>query len=198
MKVRSAKFLTSAVRPDQYPRIDVPRIAFAGRSNVGKSSLINSLTGCKGLSQISKTPGKTRLLNFFLAGERLMLVDMPGYGYASVPLSEKKKWGKMVETYLREDERLKALILLLDCRRTPNDDDRAMLDWLAYYNVPVILVITKIDKIPKTRRLRRLKEIMEAISDMVEEGARPVLYSSNTGEGKRELWAAINEAVGGK
>jgi len=197
MKVSSAKFIKSAVKPEQYPDKNLPEIAFAGRSNVGKSSLINSLTGRKGLAQISKTPGKTRLLNFFILNDKLVFTDMPGYGFANVPVSEKSKWGKMVETYLEERKQLKAVVLLLDSRRAPNEDDRLLLDWLAHAEVPAILVFTKIDKIPKTRRAGHIKSALSAISEFIEEDTRPVLYSSLTGEGKRELWAVIRHVTVG-
>ena len=195
MKVKSAKFIKSAGRPDQYPDPGLPEIAFAGRSNVGKSSLINSLTGRKGLVKVSGTPGKTRTLNFFLINERLVFTDMPGYGFARVPLSEKKKWGKMVEAYLGKRKQLRAVVSILDCRRTPNDDDRMLLDWLRHNKIPVIIVFTKIDKVPKTRRPGKIKKALEAISEFIDEGAGPVLYSSLTGEGKRELWAVIRAAA---
>lgn len=196
MKVTSAKFIKSAVTPPQYPKPELPEVAFAGRSNVGKSSLINSLTGRKGLVKVSKTPGKTRLLNFFSINERIVFVDLPGYGFAKVPLDVKRQWGKMVETYLLKRENLKAVVQLLDCRRTPNDDDRLMLSWLAGAGAPVIIVFTKIDKIPKTRRPRHIKEAMAAIEDLTGPDARKVVYSSTTGEGKKELWAAIRDAAG--
>lgn len=195
MKVKSARFLTSAAREDQYPPEGPPEIAFAGRSNVGKSSLINSLTGRKGLVKVSQTPGKTRLLNFFALNEAVVFVDMPGYGFARVPASVRKSWGKMVEGYLAGRGSLKAVVVILDARRTPGDDDRDLLEWLAHYGVPAIVVFTKIDKIPKTRRARRIREAMAALG-APGEGLRPMVYSSLTGEGKRELWAALRDAAG--
>lgn len=195
MKVKDAFFITSATRPDQYPEHKLPEIAFAGRSNVGKSSLINSLVGRHGLVKVSKTPGKTRLLNFFDINGKTVFVDMPGYGFAKVPLSVKKTWGKMAEIYLQQRKILKAVILLLDCRRKPADDDRRLIDWFLHYQVPFILVITKIDKIPKTHRRREIKKVMEAISDLVGEDFRPMVYSSHTGEGKKELWRVIGEVI---
>ena len=196
MKVNSAKFIKSAVKPEQYPDNPYPEIAFAGRSNVGKSSLINSLTGRKGLVKVSKTPGKTQLLNFFSINDRLTFVDMPGYGFANVPLQAKKSWGQMVETYLETSGNLKAVVLLLDCRREPNEDDRLLLSWLNEMQIPLILVFTKIDKIPKTRRAGRIKSAMSNIGDMVDSDTRTVTYSSLTGEGKRELWSVISDSAG--
>ena len=191
MRVKEAVFVTSAAKDGQYPPPDLPEVAFAGRSNVGKSSLINSLTGRKGLVKVSKTPGKTRLLNFFSINEKLAFVDMPGYGFARAPVAEKKKWGKMVETYIKKRESLRGVIFLLDCRRKPNEDDRALLEWLVHYDTPFLIVVTKIDKVPKTHRHREIKKVMEAIVDLTGEDFRPLVYSSQTGEGKKELWAAI-------
>ncbi|VAX18617.1 GTP-binding protein EngB [hydrothermal vent metagenome] len=195
MKASSAKFLTSAQTIAQCPQSDLPQVAFAGRSNVGKSSLINSLTGRKGLVKVSKTPGKTRLLNFFDISGELLLVDMPGYGFANVPKTEKQKWGKMVEIYLQESENLKAVICLLDCRRAPNDDDRNLLGWLHHYDIPAIIVFTKIDKIPKTKRIKQFKLAMAEIEDLLAPENKPLVYSSLSGEGKRELWGAIKSSI---
>ncbi len=196
MKVNSATFIKSAVKPEQYPDLPLPEIAFAGRSNVGKSSLINSLTGRKGLVKVSKTPGKTQLLNFFSINEKLAFVDMPGYGFANVPLQAKKSWGRMVETYLETSGNLQAVAMLLDCRRDPNEDDRLLLSWLDEMEIPLILVFTKIDKIPKTRRAKRIRSVMSNINDIVDSDVRAVCYSAHTGEGKRELWTAITESAG--
>ncbi|VAX24395.1 GTP-binding protein EngB [hydrothermal vent metagenome] len=193
MKVTSAKFLLSVANPQQCPKLALPEIAFSGRSNVGKSSLINSLTGRKGLVKVSKTPGKTRLLNYFSINDKITFVDMPGYGFANVPLKVKASWGRLVETYLRERKPLKAVIVLLDCRRTPNDDDRSLLGWLNNEEIPLILVFTKIDKIPKTKRPKLIKEALGAVADLTGDNPKVVVYSSKTGEGKKELWAAIRE-----
>ncbi len=195
MKASSAKFLTSAQTITQCPKSDLPQVAFAGRSNVGKSSLINSLTGRKGLVKVSKTPGKTRLLNFFDISGELLLVDMPGYGFANIPKTEKQKWGKMVEVYLQESENLKAVVCLLDYRRVPNYDDRNLLGWLHHYNIPAIVVFTKIDKIPKTKRAKQLKLAMAQIEDLLPPDNKPLVYSSLSGEGKRELWGAIKRSI---
>lgn len=193
MKVTSAKFLISAASLKQFPKPLFPEIAFAGRSNVGKSSLINSLTGRKGLVKVSKTPGKTQLLNFFSINEKIMFVDMPGYGFANVPLKVKAGWGRLIEVYLKEREPLKAVIVLLDCRRTPNDDDRSLLGWLNSEAIPLILVFTKIDKIPKTKRHKPIKKAIGAIADLIGDKPKMIVYSAATGEGKKELWAAIRE-----
>jgi GTP-binding protein len=193
MRVTCADFITSATEPKGYPPPGPAEIAFAGRSNVGKSSLINSLIARKGLVKVSKTPGKTQLLNFFDLNKGAMtFVDMPGYGFARAPLSVKRSWGKMVDTYLKKRETLKGVICLLDCRRTPNEDDRALMEWLVHGKTPFIIVITKIDKVAKTHRPREIKKVMASISDLVGE-VTPLLFSSHTGEGKRELWQVIEE-----
>ncbi|MBI5815349.1 MAG: YihA family ribosome biogenesis GTP-binding protein [Nitrospinae bacterium] len=191
MKVIRADFIKSAVKPGQYPSLTLPEVAFAGRSNVGKSSLINSLTGRKGLVKVSKTPGKTQLLNFFKINDALTLVDMPGYGFANVPEKTKESWGEMVETYLKNRDQLKCVVSLLDCRRVPNEDDIQLLTWLRHYEVPTVIVFTKIDKIPKTHRIRFVREAMAPLTEVTGGAAKPVMYSSLSGEGKRELWIAI-------
>ncbi len=167
MKVTKAEFVTSATKKEQYPISTLPEIAFAGRSNVGKSSLINSLTGHKGLVKVSKTPGKTRLLNFFTINGCITFLDMPGYGFAKVPKSVKANWGQMVENYLVTRNNLRGVIFLLDCRRKPNEDDRIMLNWLNLYKTPFIIVFTKIDKIQKTRRIKHIREAMEELKGLV-------------------------------
>ena len=190
-KTAIVEFIKSAVKPAQYPKSDLPEIAFAGRSNVGKSSLINSLTGRKGLVKVSKTPGKTQLLNFFNIHSQTVFVDMPGYGFAEVPESVKRTWGEMVETYLRERKQLKGVIVLLDCRRTPNEDDISLLEWLVHNKITTVIVFTKIDKIPKTRRGSFVKTAMKEIAPFLDAAAKPVLYSALSGEGKKELWHVI-------
>jgi len=170
-------------------------VAFAGRSNVGKSSLINSLTGRKGLVKVSKTPGKTQLLNFFTINEKIAFVDMPGYGFAHVPKSVRVSWGAMVETYLQHGPMLKGVVSLLDIRRTPNEDDRDLLQWLSAYKVPFVLVFTKADKAPKNQRIRMVKDSLATIADLTGSMTGHVLYSSHTGEGRDALWSAIRSIL---
>lgn len=196
MRVTKAEYIKSAVKPDQYPVHKSPEIAFAGRSNVGKSSLINILAGRKGLVKVSKTPGKTQLLNFFTINDQIVFVDMPGYGFAKVPNEVKKTWGTMVETYLETSGLLKGAVVLLDARRNPNDDDLNVLDWLRHYDIPVIIVFTKIDKIPITRRHAAIKQALTHLGDHAGGEVKVVQFSSLTGIGKKELWSAISRLAG--
>ena len=136
--VKSAEFVTSAVKPSQYPLAILPEIAFAGRSNVGKSSLINTLVNRKRLVKTSSTPGRTQLINFFIINGSIGFVDLPGYGYAKVPKSVKKNWGPMIETYLSERKTLKGVVLIIDIRRIPRAEELNLIDWLDYYKIPKI------------------------------------------------------------
>jgi GTP-binding protein len=196
MRVTKAEYIKSAVTPEQYPVHKSPEIAFAGRSNVGKSSLINILAGRKGLVKVSKTPGKTQLLNFFTINDKIVFVDMPGYGFAKVPNEVKKTWGTMVETYLQTSGLLKGAIVLLDARRNPNDDDLNLLDWLRHYDIPVIIVFTKIDKIPITRRHGAIKQALAHLRDHAGANVKVVQFSALNGDGKKELWSAITRLAG--
>lgn len=193
MKVTSAKFLKSATEPSQYPGESNPEIAFAGRSNVGKSSLINTLLNRKRLARTSAVPGKTQLINFFTINDRLSFVDLPGYGYAKVPLSVKKTWGPMVERYLKERKNLCLVILIIDIRRDPSDDDLALIEWLHHYDVNFIYVLTKVDKLSKNQVIVRRRKIMEFLKTMQDENI--ILFSSKTGFGKDDVWKRIMEAA---
>ncbi len=142
MIIKSTEFIKSAAKPAHYPPADFPEIAFAGRSNVGKSSLINVLVNRKSLVRTSSTPGRTQLINFFDVNGQFTLVDLPGYGYAKVPLAVKKEWGPMMERYLSSRPSLRGVVLIFDIRRTPVAEDRQMLDWLRAYDIPPLLVMT--------------------------------------------------------
>jgi len=192
MKIHSAIFVKSATRKAHYPETALPEVAFVGKSNVGKSSLINSLLNRKNLVKTSSTPGKTQTINFFELDGKLMFTDLPGYGYARVPLSVKKSWGKMVETYLREREGLKLVIFLLDIRRDPGEDTRQVAEWLDYYQVPFLTVITKADKARKSEIIQRRRVITAGLNISTE---ATVLCSARTGMGRRELWEKINDFV---
>ncbi len=189
MKITSATFVKSAVNPSQYPPDSHPEIAFAGKSNVGKSSLINSLVNRRKLALTSATPGKTRFLNFFLINDRLSFVDLPGYGFARVPLSMKKDWGPMVETYLKERDNLCLVILILDVRRDLSEEDLSLMEWLRHYQRSFLVILTKTDKIPKSQARLRREDLKKALGM---EGENIVLFSAATGEGKGEIWRFIS------
>jgi GTP-binding protein len=188
MHIRSAQFITSAVKPAQYPPPDFPEVAFAGRSNVGKSSLINTLVNRKRLVKTSSTPGRTQLINFFLVNGSLSLVDLPGYGYAKVPLAVKKKWGPMIETYLSTRTGLTAVVLLMDIRRTPKEEEFRLFDWLAHYTIAVVPVLTKADKLSKTKQQKQLQAITR-ILDIPEQEL--ILFSAKSRLGKEALWRRL-------
>lgn len=192
MKISSTEFITSATRPGNYPPSILPEIAFAGRSNVGKSSLINVLVNRKSLVRTSSTPGRTQLINFFDVNNKFSLVDLPGYGYAKVPLAVKKAWGPMIRTYLEIRESLSGVVFIFDIRRVPREDDIRMLDWLEEFGVPTIPVITKMDKVKRSQRDKHIKVI-------VEETGLPLdafsLFSASTREGSEEIWERIEAAL---
>lgn len=192
MIVKSAAFVTSAVRPVQYPVPDRPEIAFAGRSNVGKSSLINRLVRRKRLAKTSSTPGRTQLINFFDINRLFYLVDLPGYGFAKVPVAVKKKWGPMVEAYLTGRKTLEAVFLLMDIRREPGPEDRQMLRFLDAAGVSGRLVITKADKVSRNRRQGLVFSIQQNFSLAPE---NVVVASAKTGEGLERLWEMIDPLV---
>ena len=170
------------------PETTLPEIAFAGRSNVGKSSLLNSLVRRKKMARVSNTPGRTREINFFQVNDQFILVDLPGYGYARISKEKRAEWRPMIEQYLRGTVQLRGLVLLLDVRREPSDDDRATLEFLADLGVPVIVVVTKADKLSRTAAATRLREIAESLG-LDEE--QMILHSSETGAGRNELAAAV-------
>jgi len=163
MEIKKVKFIKSMVNMIDHPDDGYPEIAIAGKSNVGKSSLINYLCNHKKLAKTSGTPGKTRLVNFFLINEAFYLVDLPGYGYAKVSHSEKKSWAKMIEGYLLHTRALRAIMILVDIRHKPQPHDLELFHWAAQYSVPVICVATKADKISKTRRFAQIKMLKDAI-----------------------------------
>jgi len=190
MKITSAEFVKSATNPSHYPDYSWPEVAFAGRSNVGKSSLINALVHRKKLALTSSTPGRTRLLNFFLINNRFSFVDLPGYGFAQVSLEEKKSWGLMVERYLKERKSLGLVVLILDVRRDPSADDLSLMKWLRIYNKNFIVVLTKADKVSKSRAKNCMDNVKKNPGVPVE---RVILFSARTGEGRAEVWDAISE-----
>lgn len=193
MIIRSAKFVCSAVTPGQYPPDDLPEVAFAGRSNVGKSSLINKILNRKKLVRTSKTPGRTQLLNFFEINELWRFVDLPGYGYAKVPAEVQKRWRPMVESYLTTRVNLRGMVWLLDIRREVSKEDLHLWDWLQAMQVPVIIVVTKADKLSKNKRNKQAASIAKSLGRTAQE---LIQFSATSGEGKDEIWQALRQLLG--
>lgn len=192
--VKNTQFIKSATKPAHYPEGDLPEIAFAGRSNVGKSSLVNVLVNRKNLVRTSSTPGRTQLINFFQVNDDFMLVDLPGYGYAKVPLAVKKDWRPMMETYLAKRKNLRGVVLILDIRRIPNEDDLQMLAWLRAYSVAPIIVVTKCDKLSKNERAKQTAVITAKLGVAREE---LTFFSALSKEGKDAVWARIDALLEG-
>lgn len=191
MKIKKSEFITSAVKPDQYPESDLPEIAMVGRSNVGKSSLINMLINRKNLARTSSTPGKTQLINFFNIDSKFTLVDLPGYGYARVSKEQKKTWGTIIETYLKSRKNLLEVIQLVDLRHKPTDEDIQMYKWIKSFGFNGIVVATKHDKIKKSQLQKHIKVIRQAL----EMEADDVIVTTSTmnRKGKYEVWEIFNE-----
>jgi GTP-binding protein len=189
MKITSAEFINSAVWPPQYPPATMPEIAFVGRSNVGKSSLINTLVGRKNLAKTSNTPGRTQLINFFTINEKFSFVDLPGYGFAKVPQSVKKDWGDMIEAYLRERQCLCLVIFILDLRRDPSADDLSLRDWLENYRIPYLYILTKTDKLSNNQAIARKRAIEKLLP--VSSEKKPILFSAKTQKGKVDIWSFL-------
>lgn len=189
MIIKKCEFLKSAVLKEQYPELDLPEIAFSGRSNVGKSSLINSLLNRKKLVKVSSNPGKTRTINFFLVNEQYVMVDLPGYGYAAVSKSEKQSWGRMIEDYLKYRENLRNVVLLVDIRHEPTADDKLMYEFIRYYRKSAIVVATKLDKISRPAVNKNLNIIRQKLR--LDAGDILLPYSSETHVGREELWEAM-------
>lgn len=190
MNTNNVKLTVSAVRPEQYPTDGKKEFAFVGRSNVGKSSLINKLLNRKSLARVSSAPGKTATINFYDIDDTIYLVDLPGYGYAVRSKQEIEKWGKMMEDYLRDREELERIIMLVDSRHAPTDDDLTMLDWIRHYQPEgAIIVATKTDKLKK----RELEKNLEMIWSELELGEDDILvpFSVKDDEGKYTVWDII-------
>ena len=193
MIIKSAEFIKSAVKPSQYPQSLFPEIAFAGRSNVGKSSLINTLVNRKRLVKTSSTPGRTQLINFFVINDTFGFVDLPGYGYAKVPKSVQAKWGPMIETFLKTRKQLKGVVLLMDIRRTPDHKEIDFIRWMTQYQLEKVLVLTKADKLSKTKQKKQVDVIADALAANKTD---LILFSAKTRMGKDKVWAAIDEILG--
>lgn len=186
MKIKSSEFIISAVKREQYPDDNLPEIAFVGRSNVGKSSIINSLTNRRGLAKVSQTPGKTRLINFFLLNKDFYLVDLPGYGYAKVSKKEKASWGATIERYLLNRGPLKKVVLLVDCRHKPTADDVQMYEWIKHYGYEVVVIATKSDKISNNQIGKSEKLIKETLG--LPKDHKLKFFSSLNKKGKKNLF----------
>ena len=191
MKVNThnADILLSATNKSHYPQDDIPEVALAGRSNVGKSSFINTMLNRKNLARTSGKPGKTQLLNFFNIDDKLRFVDVPGYGYARVSKKEREKWGKMIEEYLTSRENLRAVVSLVDLRHEPSADDVQMYEFLKYYEIPVILVATKADKIPRGKWNKHESKIKKKLD--FDKTDTFIIFSSVNKTGVEEAWDAI-------
>ncbi len=191
MKILSAEFVISAAASNQLPPDRKPQIAFVGRSNVGKSSLINALLHRKNLVKTSQTPGKTQLINFFIINGHFYFVDLPGYGYARVPRAVSDAWAPMVENYLRSCRALRAVVVLLDIRRVPDERDVRLIEWLRHYDIPVIYALTKADKLNNQEAVRSRRDIVERLK------LHDPLYltSAKDGLGVKELWSELVKRI---
>jgi GTP-binding protein len=189
-KVR-AHFLTSAAQPSEFPPPSLPEVAVVGRSNVGKSSLINTLVGQDGLARTSRTPGRTRLVNWFVIDDRFHLVDLPGYGYAQVHQSMRESWRPLIESYLSERKSLAGVLLLIDIRRGVQDEELDFIPWLAQRDMPVVIALTKADKLAKNKRMLEIGRAKQALSVRKD----PLAVSVLSNEGIDTLWRAIVQLV---
>jgi GTP-binding protein len=192
MIIKSADFVKSAVEPSHYPPAILPEIAFTGRSNVGKSSLINTLVNRKRLVKTSSTPGRTQLINFFNINNAFSFVDLPGFGYAKVPEAIKRTWGPMVETYLSTRKTLKGVVLIMDIRRMPGTHELDFIEWLHYHTIPSILILTKADKLSKSKQMTQLTAITKILGTHRDD---LILFSAKTRMGKDATWAAIEQLI---
>ena len=193
MIIKSAEFKGAFVDWKLLPGESLPEIALVGRSNVGKSSLINKTLNRRNLAKSSSTPGKTRTINFYLINNSFNLVDLPGYGYARVSKAEQQKWGKIIENYLKNRKQLRGVIHLLDIRHEPGENDVMMKEWLMHYEIPILLVATKMDKISRGARQKQLQTIGRALN--LEKGIKPITFSAENGEGVDEVKKAIKELI---
>ena len=193
MNIKSVEFLTSAVRKDQYPPEGVPEIAFAGRSNVGKSSLINLLMNRKKLAKVSQNPGKTRTINFFLVNEDFRIVDLPGYGFAKVSKAEAEKWGPMMEEYLSGRPDLLKVVQLVDIRHAPSAQDRQMYEYLQYYGLDGLVVATKADKVSRSEQAKNLAVIRRDLNLKKTDRVIPVSALNKTGT--EEVLSAMEDIL---
>lgn len=194
MRIATAEFVLGAANLRQLPKDDLREIAFLGRSNVGKSSLVNKLCNRKALARPSNEPGKTRELNYFLINKEMYFVDLPGYGYAKVPEQIRSSWGKLIEQYLKTRRQLSIVLQLIDSRHEPTELDMMMVGWLDYYEIPFIIVLTKSDKLPRSKMPNYLKAARDTFAKF-NHCKDVVPFSSVTGEGRSEVLAIISEQL---
>lgn len=185
MQIKNSEFAISAVSPKQYPADNLPEMALVGRSNVGKSSLINKIINRKNLARTSSQPGKTQTLNFYKINNEFYLVDLPGYGFARVSQKTKEQWGEFIEEYLSQREDLRGVIHIVDVRHPPTNDDYLMYDWLQHFNLPTLVVATKADKISRGKWQQHLKQVKEKL--YLPPSQTLILFSSETGQGVEEV-----------
>ena len=193
MIIRDVNLDTVCGVTSKLPDNTLPEFAFAGKSNVGKSSLINGLMNRKSLARTSSAPGKTQTINFYNVNDAMYLVDLPGYGYAKTSASEKEKWGKMIENYLHTSKKLQAVFLLIDIRHDPSANDKMMYDWMVYQGFTPIIIATKLDKIKRSQIQKNVKAIREGLK--VKPGTVIIPFSSETKQGRDELWEVIDSFV---
>lgn len=193
MNIHNVSLTISAVKPNQYPKTSFPDIAFAGRSNVGKSSLINKLLNRKSMARVSAKPGKTATINFYNIDDCINFVDLPGYGFARVSKEEKKKWGQMIDTYLHTRDTLSQVVLLVDSRHSPTEDDKLMLSFIRGVCDSAVVVATKFDKLKPSQRDAALHNIISALNLSGDDILIP--FSSVDATGVEEFWCYVNEIV---
>lgn len=191
MVIKSAELETVCGITSKLPENEKPEVAFAGKSNVGKSSLINGLLNRKALARTSSQPGKTQTINFYNINDALYLVDLPGYGYAKVSEETKAKWGKMIENYLHSSHQLKAVFLLIDIRHEPSANDKDMYNWIVYQGYEPIIIATKLDKIKRSQIQKQMKILREGLKLMP--GTKIIPFSAETKQGRDEIWEIIDE-----
>jgi GTP-binding protein len=194
MNVNNVEMIMSAVQPSQYPTDNKPEIALVGRSNVGKSSLTNTLINRKNFARTSSQPGKTQTLNFYDVEDTLYFVDVPGYGYAKVSKKQREAFGEMIETYITGRHQLRGVVSLVDARHEPSEDDILMYQWLQYYEIPTLVVATKADKIARGK-FNKAESIIKKALEFNPKTSQLQFFSSITKDGKDEVWQWIEERI---
>ena len=196
MVIKTVELETVCGITSTIPDTGKPEVAFAGKSNVGKSSLINALMNRKSLARTSAQPGKTQTINFYNINEEMYLVDLPGYGYAKVSQSEKEKWGKLIEKYLKNSKHLRAVFLLVDIRHEPNANDKQMYEWITYNGYKPIIIATKLDKIKRSQIQKQMKIIREGLG--LDKESTLIPFSAETKQGREEIWELMDSICSGE